>query len=65
MKAHELRQKSTEELNKLLEEYRRELFNLRIQKKTGQIEKIGRIRVVKKEIARLLTIINEVAATQV
>ncbi|MEW6534945.1 MAG: 50S ribosomal protein L29 [Candidatus Auribacterota bacterium] len=62
MKAHELRQKSTDDLNKLLDEYRRELLNLRIQKKTGQIEKVGRIHTVKKEVARILTILNEPAS---
>jgi len=59
MKANELRKKSSDELNKLLAEFRLELFNLRIQKKTGQIEKVGRIRVVKKEIARISTILNQ------
>ncbi len=59
MKAKEIRQKNQEELDKLLKEYRHELFNLRIQKQTGQIEKIGRIRVVKREIARVLTVMNE------
>lgn len=59
MKAKDLRQKNQEEMKKLLEEYRHELFNLRIQKQTGQIEKIGRIRVVKREIARVLTVMNE------
>ncbi len=59
MKANELRKKSSDELNKLLAEFRLEMFNLRIQKKTGQIEKVGRIRVVKKEIARINTILNE------
>ncbi len=59
MKAVDIRQKSKEENNNLLGDFRKELFNLRIQKKTGQIEKVGRIRVVKKEIARILTILNE------
>lgn len=59
MKAKEIRSKNLDEKQQLLNEYKLELFNLRIQKKTGQIEKIGRIRVVKKEIARLLTVLNE------
>ncbi|MCD6459107.1 50S ribosomal protein L29 [bacterium] len=59
MKPIELRQKNTDDLNNLLNEYKHELFNLRIQKKTGQIEKVGRIHVVKREIARILTIVNE------
>ncbi|MCB1196165.1 50S ribosomal protein L29 [bacterium] len=59
MKAKEIRSKNLDEKRQLLNEYKLELFNLRIQKKTGQIEKIGRIRVVKKEIARLLTVLNE------
>lgn len=61
MKAKEIRQKNTEEIKNLLREYRLELLNLRIQKQTGQIEKVGRIRVVKREIARILTILNEVS----
>lgn len=59
MKAKDIRQKGSDEINKLLAEFRTELFNLRIQKRTGQIEKAGRTRVVKKEIARLLTVLNE------
>ena len=59
MKAKELRQKSTDDLNKLLQEFKHELFNLRVQKKTGQIEKVGRIRVVKRVIARIKTVIND------
>jgi len=59
MKAKEIRQKNTDDLNKLLQEFKHELFNLRVQKKTGQIEKVGRIRVVKREIARIKTVINE------
>lgn len=59
MKAVDIRQKSKEEKNNLLADFRKELFNLRVQKKTGQIEKVGRIRVVKKEIARILTILSE------
>ena len=60
MKANELRQKNTDDLSKLLQEFKHELFNLRVQKKTGQIEKVGRIRVVKREIARIKTVINEI-----
>ena len=59
MKPIELRQKNTDDLNNLLNEYKHELFNLRIKKKPGQIEKVGRIHVVKREIARILTIVNE------
>ena len=56
MKAAELRELSDEELRGKLRELQEELFNLRFQLATGQIEKVGRIRTVRRDIARLKTI---------
>jgi large subunit ribosomal protein L29 len=56
MKAAELRDFSDTELRGKLRELQEELFNLRFQLATGQIENVGRIRVVRRDIARLKTI---------
>jgi large subunit ribosomal protein L29 len=56
MKAAELRDLSVEELRGKLRELQEELFNLRSQLATGQIENVGRIRTVRRDIARLKTI---------
>ena len=56
MKAAELRELSEEELRGKLRELQEELFNLRFQLATGQIENVGRIRTVRRDIARLKTI---------
>jgi len=56
MKAAELRDLSDEELRGKLRELQEELFNLRFQLATGQIENVGRIRMVRRDIARLKTI---------
>jgi len=59
MKAKELRERSSEELNKSLSDLEEQLFKLRFQKSTGQIENPVKIREVRKDIARVLTVINE------
>jgi large subunit ribosomal protein L29 len=56
MKAAELRDMSDEELRGKLRELQEELFNLRFQLATGQIENVGRIRTVRRDIARLKTV---------
>jgi large subunit ribosomal protein L29 len=56
MKGHELRQKSIQELTNTEGELREQLFKLRFQKATGQIQNPVKIRQVRKDIARLLTI---------
>lgn len=61
MKASELRQKTTEELGSLLSELSREQFNLRMQKGTGQLSRPDQIKNVRRDIARVQTIINEMA----
>ncbi|UMZ75401.1 50S ribosomal protein L29 [Natranaerofaba carboxydovora] len=59
MKAKEIRELTNQELDKKLDELKDELFNLRFQSATGQVENPMRIRQVKKEIARVKTIIRE------
>ena len=56
MKAAELRGLSDDELRGRLRELQEELFNLRFQLATGQIENVGRIRTVRRDIARLKTV---------
>jgi len=55
MKASDIREMTNEELNKSLHDSRRELFNLRHQMQTGQLENSDRIRQLKRDIARMLT----------
>ena len=59
MKTNELRKLTTEELTKKVQENKEELFNLRMQKATGMIEKPSRIHELRKEVARINTILNE------
>lgn len=59
MKTNELRKLTTEELNKKVLENKEELFSLRMQKATGMIEKPSRIHELRKEVARINTILNE------
>jgi large subunit ribosomal protein L29 len=56
MKAAELRDLSDEESRAKLRELQEELFNLRFQLATGQIENVSRIRTVRRDVARLKTI---------
>ncbi|TNE51588.1 MAG: 50S ribosomal protein L29 [Deltaproteobacteria bacterium] len=57
--AENLRGLSEDELQKYLDDYRQELFNLRFQHHTGQLENFRRIQLVKRNIARILTVQNE------
>ena len=59
MRAKELRALTDEELDSKLGETRRELFNLRFQSATGALENGARLRLTKRQIARILTIQNE------
>ncbi len=59
LKASELRKLSEGELQKKLREFRKELFNLRFQHATGQLEKTHRLSEVKRDIARILTVLRE------
>ncbi len=55
MKASEIRDLSNEDLEKSLKDSRAELFNLRFQMATSQLDNTARIKLVKKDIARILT----------
>ncbi|GAA4073735.1 MULTISPECIES: 50S ribosomal protein L29 [Actinomadura] len=57
--ADELRTEPQDELVKKLKEAKEELFNLRFQAATGQLESHGRLRTVKREIARIYTVMRE------
>ena len=59
MKAAELREGTMEELERKEQDLRRELFNLRFQQATGEIENPMRLRAIKKDIARVLTVARE------
>ncbi len=59
MKPSELRNMTAEELRQKEKELRKELFNLRFQQATGEIQNPKRISFVRKSIARILTIITE------
>lgn len=61
-KPADLRAKSPDELKDLLIALRREQFNLRFQRATGQLESTNRIRVIRRDIARIKTILGERAA---
>ena len=63
MNASELRNKKVDELNEELNELLREQFNLRMQKGVGQAPRPDRIRKVRRDIARVKTVINEKRAT--
>jgi large subunit ribosomal protein L29 len=57
--ATDLRMSSDEELENKLAEAKIELFNLRFQAATGQLESHGRLREIRKEIARIYTVMRE------
>jgi large subunit ribosomal protein L29 len=57
MKAKEVREMTVEELNKKLEDLKVELFNLRFQHAVNQLENTARIGEVKKDIARVKTVL--------
>lgn len=59
MKVKEIRELSTEEINKKLVEAKEELFNLRFQQATGNLEKPSRIRKLRHTVARYKTVLRE------
>ena len=58
-KAHELDELTNADLETRLREAKEELFNLRFQSATGQLESHGRLRTVKRDIARIYTVVRE------
>ncbi len=59
MKPSELRDLTKEELQQRYDDSRKELFNLRLQQSTGQMEKSSRIRELRRDVARILTMMRE------
>ena len=59
MKVAEVRELDITQLEQRLADTRRELFNLRFQHATGQLENTGQIKEVRKNIARILTVLNQ------
>lgn len=62
VKASELNEKTPDQLRDQLVQLKKEAFNLRFQKATGQLENTARIRTVKRDVARVMTVLNQKAA---
>jgi large subunit ribosomal protein L29 len=62
MNATELRDKTPDQLREALVDLKKEAFNLRFQQATGQLENTARMRAVRRDAARVKTILNEKAA---
>ena len=62
MKVQDLRDKTPDQLREELASLKKEAFNLRFQQATGQLESTARMRTVKRDVARVNTILNEKAA---
>ena len=62
MKATDLRPKTQDQLKEELGSLRKEAFNLRFQKAAGQLGKTGRVREVRRDIARIKTVLGEKTA---
>ena len=62
MKAADVRAMSADQLNDELAKLKKEQFNLRFQKATGQLEKTARVKQVRRDIARIKTIAAEKSA---
>ena len=60
MNATELKEKTLDQLQEMLADLKKEEFNLRFQAATNQLENTSRMRSVKKDVARVKTIINQV-----
>ncbi|AQT42887.1 50S ribosomal protein L29 [Bartonella sp. M0177] len=62
MKASEVRAQTLDQMNEELAKLKKEQFNLRFQKATGQLEKTARVKQVRRDIARIKTIARQKAA---
>ena len=65
MKINELKNKTLDQLKSILMDLKKESFNLRFQKANGQLENTSRVKVVKRSVARVLTLINNVSKKKV
>ena len=61
MKINELKNKTVDQLKSILIDLKKEAFNLRFQKANGQLENTSRVKVVKRSVARVLTLINNLS----
>ena len=61
MKAEDLRAKTVDELNDEIDSLAKEAFNLRFQKASGQLENTSRVRAVRRDMARVKTVLNQKA----
>ena len=61
MKINELKNKTIDQLKSILIDLKKESFNLRFQKANGQLENTARVKVVKRSVARVLTLINNLS----
>ena len=61
MKIDELKNKTIDQLKSILIDLKKESFNLRFQKSNGQLENTSRVKVVKRSVARVLTLINNLS----
>ena len=64
MKASDVRTKTADQLNDELASLKKEQFNLRFQKATGQLENTSRVRVVRRDIARIQTVMRQKRTTE-
>jgi large subunit ribosomal protein L29 len=64
MKAQELKKKSTEELNKLLNDKKSQAVSLKVNIASGNVKNVRELRGLKKDIARMLTILKERAVAE-
>ncbi len=62
MNASDLRDKTPDELRDQLVQLKKEAFNLRFQQATGQMENTARMKTVRRDVARIKTVLNEKAA---
>ena len=62
-KVADIRARTGDELQGMLLDLRKEQFNLRFQRATGQLEAVGRIRAVRRDIARVKTVLGQQART--
>ena len=64
MKTSEIRKMSKEELNKKLVDIKKELFDLRMKQSTGNLDKPHRINALRKDVARIKTVLNELDGSE-
>lgn len=65
MKIKELKQKNPSELTKMILDFKKELFNLRFQKVSGELTKPHRIKYIRRSVAKAKTILSEINIKQV